>query len=122
MENATMANLMIIWQDKIPAESVLILQDQLKNIPEDRTAPLMGIQLKSPLIGLILGIFLGVFGIDRFYKGNIGLGIAKLVLTLTYFGIVISFFWSLVDLFLVWKGIKKDNLQKIQSILLALKS
>lgn len=122
MENATMANLMIIWQDKIPAESVLILQDQLKNIPEDRTAPLAGIQLKSPLIGLILGIFLGAFGIDRFYKGNIGLGIAKLILTLTVYGFVISFFWSIADLFLVWKGIKKDNLQKIQSILLALKS
>lgn len=122
MENATMANLMIIWQDKIPTESVLILQDQLKNIPEDRTTPLMGIQLKNPLIGLILGIFLGTLGIDRFYKGNIGLGIAKLVLTLTYFGLIISSIWAIVDLFLVWKGIKKDNLQKIQSVILALKS
>lgn len=117
MENNKMTSLMAMWQDKIPAESAIILQDQLKNVPEDRTAPLMGIQLKSPVVGLILGLCFGFFGIDRFYKGDIVLGIVKLLIGWITFGI-----WPIIDWFLVWKGIKKDNLQKIQNLLLTLKS
>lgn len=55
----------------------------------------------------VLGLLLGSFGVDRFYKGDIGLGIAKLLLSL----IIIGFIWVIVDLFIVWKGIKKDNLK-----------
>lgn len=117
MENATMAGLMAIWQDKIPSESAMILQDQLKNVPDDKSTPLIGVQLKNPIIGLILGLAFGFFGVDRFYKGDVGLGIAKLFLSWITFGI-----WPLVDLFFVWKGIKNDNLQKIQNLLLILRS
>ncbi len=39
----------------------------------------------------------------------IGLGIVKLLLCWATLGI-----WALIDLFLVWKGIKQDNLTKIQ--------
>ena len=87
---------------------------------------------------MILGLFLGAFGADRFYKGDIGLGIAKPALLLiaiivwviaiivveSSHDIFVSFFiigylmlfavwiWSFVDLLLVWKGIKQDNLKK----------
>lgn len=117
MENTTMTSLMAMWQDKIPAESAMILQDQLKNVPEDRTSPLMGIQLKSPMVGLILGLCFGFLGVDRFYKGDVVLGIVKLLI-----GWATLFIWPTIDLFLVWKGIKKDNLAKIQNLLLTLKS
>lgn len=76
---------------------------------------------------MILGLFLGAFGIDRFYKGDIGLGIAKLITWLVgvvtiwiYIGGLILFIlwiWCIVDWFLVWKGIKKDNLNKILAVL-----
>lgn len=105
------------WQDKIPSESVFGLQKQLetqlKDADENALSQLSMIQLKDPIIGLVLGLFLGVFGADRFYKGDIGLGVAKLILTLTIFGIIISGIWAIVDLFLVWQGIKRDNFQKI---------
>lgn len=106
------AILLSTWQDKIPSESAFLLSKQLENLDEKDVITLSLLSLKEPFIGLILGIFFGVFGVDRFYKGDIGLGVAKLLLCWLTFGI-----WWLIDLFLVYRGIKKDNLQKITQIL-----
>lgn len=106
--------LLSAWNDKIPSESYFMLQKQLENtkIDEKLTFALSALPLKEPFVGLLLGLFFGVLGVDRFYKGDIGLGIVKLLLCWLTFGI-----WWLVDLFLVYKGIKKDNLQKITQVL-----
>lgn len=105
------------WDNKIPSEQVFNLQKTLESVDDSALSALSMIHLKDPVIGLLLGLFFGVFGADRFYKGDIGLGIVKLVLTLTVFGIVISAIWVIADLFLVYSGIKRDNLQKITQVL-----
>ncbi|GEA82225.1 TM2 domain-containing protein [Cellulomonas uda] len=58
---------------------------------------------KSFIATWLLAYFLGVLGIDRFYLGKVGTGIAKL-LTLGGCGI-----WALVDLILVLAGAQKDK-------------
>lgn len=51
---------------------------------------------KNFVVALLLSIFLGSLGIDRFYLGHVGLGIAKLLLSWATFGI-----WQLIDIILI---------------------
>ncbi len=57
---------------------------------------------KDWLTTLLLAIFLGGFGVHRFYTGHIGIGIAQL-LTLGGCGI-----WSLIDIIMIATGSFKD--------------
>jgi hypothetical protein len=58
---------------------------------------------KDWLTAMLLSLFVGWLGIDRFYLGYTGLGIAKL-LTLGFFGI-----WALIDLVLIIMGRLPDS-------------
>lgn len=85
------------------------------------------VPLKSAMVGFLLAFLgLGWFGIDRFYKGDIMLGLFKLfcpLLALIAFAIGLStaamviiaigcFFW-LLDWILVPLGISRDNAKKL---------
>lgn len=59
---------------------------------------------KSFITTWLLALFLGIFGVDRFYLGKIGTGILKLV-TLGGLGV-----WVLVDLVITLTGNQRDKL------------
>lgn len=58
---------------------------------------------KEWLITLLLSIFLGFYGVDRFYLGHTGLGIAKL---LTCGGLGI---WWLIDVIMIVQNKMLDS-------------
>ncbi len=78
---------------------------------DNTTAAMAFSTLKDPTIVLILSIFLGAYGIDRFFLGDIGLGVIKL-LTLGGCGI-----WWFIDLFLVMGNTRQKNTEKILQFL-----
>ena len=60
---------------------------------------------------LIVSIFAGTLGIDRFMIGDTGLGIGKL-LTCGGFGV-----WAIIDLFLIMGATREKNMQKLAQAL-----
>ena len=55
---------------------------------------------KKWITALLLSIFLGYIGVDRFYMGYIGLGILKILVTIVTIGIG-GFIWWFIDLILI---------------------
>lgn len=70
--------------------------------------PITGIPYsdKSKLVAGLLGILLGGFGVGRFYMGNIGMGVAQILVTWLTFGI--GALWPLIDGIIILAGNPKD--------------
>lgn len=64
----------------------------LERLPDDAIFSLEAVKIKNPTTSLILSLFLGVFGVDRFYIGDIGMGVLKL-LTAGCLGIMTIIDW-----------------------------
>ncbi|WP_238386970.1 MULTISPECIES: TM2 domain-containing protein [unclassified Campylobacter] len=86
MKNAEL--ILLNMKDKIPNDAIFAFKESLEKADDDKYQALLLLNLKNPIIGLLLSLCMGIFGIDRFYKGNIGLGIAKLAVIFgAYLGI-----------------------------------
>ncbi len=95
----------------IPEENLPMVVEALKKMPEDKLTTINMIAFKKPHVTAILACLTGYYGIDRFYLGQTGLGIVKLI---TCGGLLI---WSLIDFFKFDSNCKKANYQKLQAYL-----
>lgn len=96
-----------------PSEQLPSLRQRLSQLDESQANQVIAAaNIKNPTTVLILSIFLGTLGVDRFYIGHVGLGVAKLLLAWLTFGI-----WTIIDWFLIINATKKANLAALNNAL-----
>lgn len=98
-------------QKYFPAEKIMYLKDKLKSIDDEKYSLLSTIELKDPTTILLVSIFLGSLGIDRFMLGDTGMGVLKL-LTGGCCGIL-----TIVDWFAISKKTKEANFNKVMALI-----
>ena len=98
-------------QKYFPEEKIIYLKDKLRTIDEDKFSLISTIELKDPTTLLLVSIFLGGIGIDRFMIGDTGMGILKL-LTAGCCGIL-----TIVDWFTISKKTKDLNFNRLMSLI-----
>ena len=98
-------------QKYLPAEKIVFIKEKLKNMDEERFSLVSAVEFKDPTTILLVSLFLGGLGIDRFMLGETGMGILKL-LTGGLCGIL-----TIIDWFGVQKKAKELNFNKLMMIL-----
>ena len=91
--------------------AIPIIRQKLENATDDTLLTLQATELKDPTTILLISIFLGTLGVDRFMIGDIGMGILKL-LTGGLCGIL-----TIIDWITISKKAKEINLSKISMIM-----
>lgn len=59
-------------------DKILYIQEKLKSMDDSKLLLISAMEYHDPTIMLLVSIFLGTLGIDRFLLGDIGMGFLKL--------------------------------------------
>ena len=105
MEQSKIDIFISTMNEKFPASNMMEVRSQLEKIDDSKLGLLQSLNYKNPTTVLIVSLFIGSLGVDRFMLGQTGLGIAKL-LTCGGMGI-----WTIVDWFTIMGKTKEMNLQ-----------
>jgi len=84
-------------------QSIKSIRDSLTADRRENFDLHFGARERDPAISLTFSLYFGLFGVDRFYIGNIVLGILKLI---TLGGL---FIWIIVDWFLIMDATRDAN-------------
>ena len=98
-------------QKYFPPEKIMYLKEKLAAMDESKFAMVSTVELKNPTTLLIISLFLGGLGVDRFMLGDTGMGILKL-LTGGCCGIL-----TIIDWFTVMNRTKELNFNNLMTIL-----
>lgn len=110
---STLANTYILANaGNFPAESIPYLRERLEEMTEEEMVLVMATELKNPTVALLFSLFFGTLGVDRFYIGDVGLGIAKLLFSWATFGI-----WTMIDWFVIMGATKARNLERVNQVM-----
>ena len=97
---------------RLPENQIHVIKERLMAMSDYEFEAVTYVNLTDPTLMLIISIFFGALGVDRFVLGDIGLGVGKL---LTCGGIYI---WWIIDLFYIMDATRQKNLQKINAAVL----
>lgn len=86
------------------------VKQKLESLDESKESMLMATEWKNPTVAFLFAFFLGGFGVDRFWLGQTGLAIVKII---TCQG---CFIWGLIDLFTAMGRAKTYNYNKLMML------
>ncbi len=98
-------------QKYFPAEKIMYLKDKLRTMDEEKFSLISTIEMKDPTTLLLVSLFLGTLGVDRFMIGDTGMGILKL-LTCGVCGIL-----TIIDWFSISAKTKELNFNRVMSLI-----
>lgn len=98
-------------QKYFPAEKIVFLREKLYSIDESRFMLISAVELKDPTTMLLISLFLGGLGVDRFMMKETGMGILKL-LTGGCCGVL-----TIIDWCSIQKKTKERNFNDIMPLL-----
>ena len=90
---------------------LIAVREKLMSLDDSKWVIVQSLQFKSPDTTQILSMLGGQIGIDRFFIGDTGLGIAKL---LTCGGLYI---WTIIDWFSISGAAREKNMETFQNAL-----
>ncbi len=125
------------YQDKIPPDRTVIIEALLEAAPDSVFEILPRVRLKNPIITMLLSIFLGAFGLDRFYIGDarigwfkfctgiilflvnvlVGLLVPSFLIVLRFLNVAYGIF-LLTEIYSTYQNTKKLNLETLRSFLM----
>lgn len=111
-QNEKISQYLMINADMFPQEKIPLLKMRLESVSESKLDMLPAVSLKSPTVNLVLSLFVGGLGVDRFFLEDIGLGVLKL-LTAGGCGI-----WAIIDWFTAMKRTREYNFDKVMKMLM----
>ncbi len=104
--------MMMNFKGLVPETGMPVLRNALLRADERKASQIMFVPLKNPTSILLFSIFLGDFGVDRFCVGDVGLGVAKLLVGWMTGGI-----WPFIDIFFCYKKAREKNLETLLAAL-----
>ena len=94
-----------------PAEKMVYLKDKLRTLDDEKFSLISTMEFKDPTTLLLISIFVGGLGIDRFMLGDTGMGVLKL-LTGGCCGVL-----TIIDWFTISKKAKETNFNNLMTLI-----
>jgi TM2 domain-containing membrane protein YozV len=111
MESSKVDMFMIANAKYFEAHHLNSVREKLLSMDDSKWPLVQTIQFKTPDTAQLLSVMGGNFGMDRFYIGDTGLGIGKL-LTCGGFGV-----WTIIDWFSISGAARQKNMETFQNSL-----
>ena len=98
-------------QKYFPEEKMVYLKDKLRTLDDEKFSLVSTMEFKDPTTLLLISIFVGGLGIDRFMLGDTGMGVLKL-LTGGCCGVL-----TIIDWFTISKKAKETNFNNLMTLI-----
>lgn len=111
MEQSKIDMFVMSNNDKFTPVQITVIKEKLANASDEKASAALGQAYRDTTTMLIISIFLGCYGVDRFMLGDTTMGILKL---LTCGG---AYIWWLIDLFKIKEKTYEYNFKKFNEAL-----